>query len=607
MDRAPPSRKLVRIAAHLEPLPFELIEHVLADLTLHSVLDLTFFSSADPRLRSAVQNSLTWGVMFEKRMSSFERIWQSLNSLSWLWTRKPWMEVMNPCSSTCPDILLESSGRLQQLSRVADIGASVLLELDHLYLESFKSFLGCESAEIFNGLSKPQLQAICLFMPSEVVRSRGKILSTLRDHNHSPSFESDNYEDYLRNTMDERCPPGMNADLHLAIKGLGFIHAHGGTAGLRRITNGQPNLASFEPYSESNGALPKPHAEVEWLGAFIAVVSWMEKEYPDVLSAVDHTAPPVKHWKPLIGDSDYQMFIEHETPQVIAEQIRRDSELCDKGQIAKSLTPSLDIDVGVQQLVYETVLKKIRRCLQKAPEVDDPEDTQRLVFETDPQSLDAGDAGTASQSKNTEVASGLTQNDLVTTARTLHRLLGQASLQPHEMTATDALIQVVDKIAKLEDGTPKDAAQSPSWKQSANDYTHTRQGSSWVQSLTEIPYEDVISAHSVNTFVPLILVRELLPLMYRRSSSESQSANADGYIINVSSREGIFERSNKSPAKNGKHVHTNMSKAALNMITETEASSTWNAHRVAMNTVDPGYMSASPESEDSHGGERPLG
>ena len=39
--------------------------------------------------------------------------------------------------------------------------------------------------------------------------------------------------------------------------------------------------------------------------------------------------------------------------------------------------------------------------------------------------------------------------------------------------------------------------------------------SSWVQSLFEIPYEDVMSVHAVNTFVPLILCRELLPLMGR--------------------------------------------------------------------------------------------
>ena len=129
-------------------------------------------------------------------------------------------------------------------------------------------------------------------------------------------------------------------------------------------------------------------------------------------------------------------------------------------------------------------------------------------------------------------------------------------------------------------------------------------GSSWVQSLSEIPYEDVISAHSVNTFVPLILVRELSPLMSRKVRDRRQ---VEGYIVNVSSREGIFERRVGHAAKNGKHVHTNMSKAGLNMITETEAARLWHDGRVAMNTVDPGFMSAAPELEDSHGGERPLG
>jgi NAD(P)-dependent dehydrogenase (short-subunit alcohol dehydrogenase family) len=134
--------------------------------------------------------------------------------------------------------------------------------------------------------------------------------------------------------------------------------------------------------------------------------------------------------------------------------------------------------------------------------------------------------------------------------------------------------------------------------------------SSWVQSLSEIPYEDVMSAHAVNSFVPLILIRELLPLMGSTKSSSSPTptnTKPQGYIINVSSREGIFEDSLSSTAKRGKHVHTNMSKAALNMITETEAATAWQDRRVAMTTVDPGYMSAAPEYEHAYDGVRPIG
>lgn len=135
--------------------------------------------------------------------------------------------------------------------------------------------------------------------------------------------------------------------------------------------------------------------------------------------------------------------------------------------------------------------------------------------------------------------------------------------------------------------------------------------SSWMQSLSEIPYQDVISAHSVNTFVPLILIRELLPLMGDTSSpppsSQDKPGRPAGYVINVSSREGIFESSPSSTYKAGRHVHTNMSKAALNMITETEAGPAWTRRRVAINTVDPGYMSAAPERAGAYDGVRPVG
>ncbi|USP73317.1 hypothetical protein yc1106_00591 [Curvularia clavata] len=135
--------------------------------------------------------------------------------------------------------------------------------------------------------------------------------------------------------------------------------------------------------------------------------------------------------------------------------------------------------------------------------------------------------------------------------------------------------------------------------------------SSWVQDMREIPYEDVGSALSVNTFVPFILCRELLPFMGVVGPSPTVSPETavkpQGYVINVSSREGIFEDTTSSTAKRGKHVHTNMSKAALNMLTETEAEPAWRTRRVAMNTVDPGYMSAAPEYKDAFGGTRPIG
>jgi NAD(P)-dependent dehydrogenase (short-subunit alcohol dehydrogenase family) len=116
-----------------------------------------------------------------------------------------------------------------------------------------------------------------------------------------------------------------------------------------------------------------------------------------------------------------------------------------------------------------------------------------------------------------------------------------------------------------------------------------------------------MSTHAVNTFVPLIVCRELLPLMGCSDPSTVPSCTQpQAYIINVSSQEEIFEDRIKSTAKRGKHVHTNMSKAALNMITETEAATAWQSRRMFMNTVDPGYMGAAPEYEQAFDGIRPI-
>lgn len=121
--------------------------------------------------------------------------------------------------------------------------------------------------------------------------------------------------------------------------------------------------------------------------------------------------------------------------------------------------------------------------------------------------------------------------------------------------------------------------------------------SSWTQKITEIPYDDIISAFSVNTFVPLILCRELRAHMGDISNNR-RNGRASAYIINVSSREGILE--DESPKKDH-HVHTNMTKAAMNMITETDSRDMWEQKRIAMNTVDPGFMSAAPECQPQDG------
>ncbi|KAK4161383.1 3-oxoacyl-reductase 4 [Cladorrhinum sp. PSN259] len=129
--------------------------------------------------------------------------------------------------------------------------------------------------------------------------------------------------------------------------------------------------------------------------------------------------------------------------------------------------------------------------------------------------------------------------------------------------------------------------------------------SSWIQTISEIPYEEVVSAHAINALVPLILCRELLPIM-GNSSPPPGKTKPLGYILNISSREGLFEHLPMHLRKKGTKVHNNMNKAALNMITQTEAGTAWKNRRVAMNSIDPGYLSHAPEMDAHHGGELPL-
>lgn len=147
----------------------------------------------------------------------------------------------------------------------------------------------------------------------------------------------------------------------------------------------------------------------------------------------------------------------------------------------------------------------------------------------------------------------------------------------------------------------------------------TESPSSWLQSLSNIPYEDFVTVYSVNSLVPMILLRELMPFMTKQSLTPAEgdptsstcsptkrsAPTPSAYVINVSAREGIFEDTPTSSSKNGTHVHTNMAKAALNSITHTEAGTAWKRHKIAINTVDPGYMLAVPERKER--GDCPLG
>ena len=58
------------------------------------------------------------------------------------------------------------------------------------------------------------------------------------------------------------------------------------------------------------------------------------------------------------------------------------------------------------------------------------------------------------------------------------------------------------------------------------------------------------------------------------------------YVVNVSAMEGQFSRGYKGPG----HPHTNMAKAALNMLTRTSAEELFTTDGILMTAVDTGWI-----------------
>jgi NAD(P)-dependent dehydrogenase (short-subunit alcohol dehydrogenase family) len=105
-----------------------------------------------------------------------------------------------------------------------------------------------------------------------------------------------------------------------------------------------------------------------------------------------------------------------------------------------------------------------------------------------------------------------------------------------------------------------------------------RPSNSWLLKLDEVSMMEMLEVQLVNAIAPFILNSQLKPLLLR-SSFERR------FIINVSAMEGQFNRDSKQEF----HPHTNMAKAALNMMTRTSAGD-YARDSIFMNSVDTGWI-----------------
>jgi NAD(P)-dependent dehydrogenase (short-subunit alcohol dehydrogenase family) len=105
-----------------------------------------------------------------------------------------------------------------------------------------------------------------------------------------------------------------------------------------------------------------------------------------------------------------------------------------------------------------------------------------------------------------------------------------------------------------------------------------RTQNSWRLKLAEVSTPEMLEVQLVNAVAPFVLCSKLTPLMSRDFTGQK-------HIVNVSAMEGKFHRFTKTD----RHPHTNMAKAALNMLTHTSASDL-QKKGIYMNAVDTGWV-----------------
>ncbi|MDN4598783.1 SDR family NAD(P)-dependent oxidoreductase [Leifsonia virtsii] len=150
---------------------------------------------------------------------------------------------------------------------------------------------------------------------------------------------------------------------------------------------------------------------------------------------------------------------------------------------------------------------------------------------------------------------------------TIAELAGAAALTADDL-ATAAMTAGSSSLARHADGTAIDAGGL------VPDVAHVN---SWTQAIGSIDALELLEVQLCNQTAPFILIDRLRP---------SLAAAGRSYVVNVSAMEGVFGRRYKGAG----HPHTNMSKAALNMLTRTSAEELFQSDGILMTSVDTGWI-----------------
>ena len=150
-----------------------------------------------------------------------------------------------------------------------------------------------------------------------------------------------------------------------------------------------------------------------------------------------------------------------------------------------------------------------------------------------------------------------------------HPILAAAARTADELTA-EAMAAGSSSLERLAAGTAIDAGGL------VPDEHHIN---SWTQSVEQVEPLEMLEVQLANMTAPFLLVSRLRPAMAASPARRT-------YVVNVSAMEGVFGRGYKGPG----HPHTNMAKAALNMLTRTSAREMFETDGILMTAVDTGWI-----------------
>lgn len=150
-----------------------------------------------------------------------------------------------------------------------------------------------------------------------------------------------------------------------------------------------------------------------------------------------------------------------------------------------------------------------------------------------------------------------------------HPIMAAAAAKADQLTHA-AMTAGSASLARHRDGTAIDAGGLVPDLHDVN---------SWTRAVGDVEPLEMLEVQLANSVAPFILVDRLRPSMAASSARRT-------YVVNVSAMEGVFGRGYKGPG----HPHTNMAKAALNMLTRTSAREMLETDRILMTAVDTGWI-----------------